>query len=163
MMSAGGLWVQEAWADRAHLRTRAFGMKTQTMDAGRVNRPGQAEQAGRWIEQILGPPFSSYRKSKGWSPAVNVYEQGDRFCVIMDLAGVRVEDIRLVLDGTKVSISGRRAIPALGKDCGDVSVHMMEIDHGEFQRSFELPVAIDNSTIEASYCSGFLEIWITKA
>jgi HSP20 family protein len=97
------------------------------------------------------------RTSGVWSPPTDVYESEDKFIVRMEIAGmeedsfnVRLEQNRLIISGTRLDTPEQRAF------------HQMEIHFGEFSTEIELPVPINNETVEAEYHQGFLRVTLPK-
>lgn len=120
-----------------------------------------AQQMSKWVDQVLGPGYHSYATSEGWSPAINVYEDKTHYCLVVDLAGIRPEDILRVENGVLV-ISGARQTPGLEELNSPVRLHHMEIEHGRFSRRLEVPKNVDIDAIEASYRNGFLWVRMPK-
>jgi HSP20 family protein len=124
-----------------------------------------AKQVGRWMDQVLGPGFRKYSPGESWAPAINLCEDETHYCVVVELAGVTAEEIDLQTEGRKLILSGFREAPGLPESGGNVRLHHMEIDHGVFSRSLELPTDADMEDadrIEAVYRLGFLWIHIPK-
>jgi len=117
---------------------------------------------GKWVEQILGRSFNRYCPGESWSPAVNVYEDDVSYTVVADLAGLRVEEIDLRVEKNLLVLSGDRQTPAQPDNTGPVRVRLMEIDHGPFCRSVELPENADQDSVQACYRGGFLWIRLAK-
>ena len=61
-----------------------------------------------------------------------------------------------------LQLSGVRETPAPEDACGPVRMHLMEIDHGDFSRTVNLPSDVDHKAIDAVYKGGFLRIQIPK-
>lgn len=119
----------------------------------------------KWVEKVLGSGYHEYRGDRAWLPAINVYEGPSEYAVVVDLGGVRGEEIQLHTENGMLLLSGQRPTPApreLGKPGRDVHIHLMEIDHGPFCRSIELPPDADENKIAASYRCGFLWVVIPK-
>ncbi len=130
-----------------------------------------ARRVVRWVDQVLGPVYQQrYYAERGWAPAVNIYEDAGGYHVVMDLAGVKAEDIGLHVDNGVLSISGRRPMPLEthrrtpreSPRGGRIRVHVMEIDHGNFYRNLELPADVDVDGITAQYRSGYLRIHMPR-
>lgn len=110
--------------------------------------------------EIFNAKFVKFSTTYVWEPQVNVYETTTAFIICVNLSGMRSEDIHVDVDGFNLVISGTRAPPALPADvAGDVSVHLMEIDRGEFRREIEIRTPVRQETISAQYQDGLL--WIT--
>ena len=94
-----------------------------------------------------------------WRPALNVYEVRDRFVVCVDLAGMDREQIDVKAERQILYIRGVRPRPATPNDPEGVSVQVMEIDSGRFQRKVPIPQDVATDSIHAHYRNGYL--WIT--
>lgn len=125
-------------------------------------KPHQSARSGQWIEHVLGPNYQKFCPGETWTPAVNIYETQRFFCVLVELAGIKAEHIDLRMEEGKLIISGQRPAPKIPECDGDVRLHHMEIDHGHFCRSLELPPEINGDEIEAFHQAGFLWIHLPK-
>lgn len=133
------------------------------LQAAQEDRFGSmAKQMGRWVDQVIGKGFHKYSPDEAWSPAINLYEDDTHYCVVVDLAGVIAEEIELHPDGDVLVLAGYRQTPGVSEATGNVRLHHMEIDHGRFSRSLELPGDVDTEGIEAYYKSGLLWIRLPK-
>ena len=94
-----------------------------------------------------------------WQPRVNFYETTSRYLLCVELAGMSCPKIGVRVTERTLSISGVRPKPGLADVEEDVSVHVMEIDSGRFQRELSLPEDVDTERISAQYRQGYL--WIT--
>jgi HSP20 family protein len=90
-----------------------------------------------------------------WSPPADlvVSKRGAR--VLLELAGVPRESVKVTLDGRVLEVSGRRQPPV---DPGESHYHRAEIFFGNFRRTIELPWDADENSIVARYRDGMLEI-----
>lgn len=118
-----------------------------------------ARQMSKWIDQMLGPEYRKYLPGEAWAPAVNLYEDDDAFHVVVDLAGIDPETVNLKLEAGRLVLSGQRDTPRPPKVRRRGCTHLMEIDHGPFLRSVEVPASADVDAIGAKYRAGLL--WIT--
>ena len=128
-----------------------------------------ARQARKLMDQMHKGYYGFY-SSETWTPSVNLYETATSYLVCVDLAGVDKEKIDVEVHENRLRLKGTRAVPM--KDDGDepgeteskrVRVHLMEIDHGSFNREVELPQNVDQEKIVAGYRNGMLWIEIPKA
>jgi HSP20 family protein len=103
---------------------------------------------------------STHFSEPEWAPAVDlvVAEQSAR--VIVELAGVPREHVRVRLQARTLEISGRREHP---HEPGDAHYHLAEILFGDFRRIVELPWDADPGRVEAQYREGMLEIHLVPA
>ncbi len=110
-------------------------------------------------ETILNRQFFSFWATDSWRPSVNLYETHTAFLVCADIAGMDKNDIHVRVEKNHLIIRGKRECPMpTGRD-RTVAVHLMEIDHGVFGRSVEIPANVKEQQISAHYESGML--WIT--
>ncbi len=97
--------------------------------------------------------------SATWSPAVDLYETSDSLVLVADLAGLKLDEVDLVVDAATVLLRGARPDRVRGQR---ERFHLMEVSRGPFERTVALPVPIDTSRVEATYCDGLLEIVLPK-
>jgi HSP20 family protein len=90
-----------------------------------------------------------------WRPPADLVVSRRAARVILELAGVPRESVRVTLRGRMLEVSGRRNPP---QEPADAHYHRAEIYFGEFKRTIELPWEADESTVEARYRNGMLEI-----
>ncbi len=121
-----------------------------------------AHKMSKWVDNVLGGGFHQYCPSDSWSPGLNVYEDASDFHVVVDLAGVRVPDVEVVIEDDLLRLSGVRDVPEAGNPEGEIKLHLMEIDHGRFCRTLELPPEVEPDRIEATYRCGLLWIRLPK-
>lgn len=94
--------------------------------------------------------------TRGWSPTVDIYSDGDHAVVIKaDLPDVRREDISVTFENNVLTLTGERKFEN-EKNRGNY--HRMERFYGSFSRSFTLPATVDASAITASYKDGVLTV-----
>ena len=95
----------------------------------------------------------------GWEPPMDVFDTDFEFVVIMDIAGMKREDINIVTDGNVLRIGGVRKdlIPE-----GKKQFHSLEIQVGPFQRLIGIPVEVDRNSVSTHYANGLLEIRLKK-
>jgi HSP20 family protein len=105
--------------------------------------------------------FYRFRTCGQWEPQINFYETPNAYQICIDLAGVDPKQVELHLENDMLHIVGHRATPSPpGKS--NARIHVMEIDHGPFGRSIQIPVDVDKTKIEATYSQGFLWIKLPK-
>ena len=115
-----------------------------------------------WVDSVLVPVFHKYTPSRAWHPAINIYEDPSAYCVVVDLAGIQTEEVDLRVESGRLILSGQRATPEPRMSQGRVRMQLMEIDHGAFSRTLNLPQDADPDSISASYKAGFLRILLPK-
>ena len=102
-----------------------------------------------------GPRFGVQRR--GFRPHIDVMrtEEPDEIHVIVDLAGVDPEDVQIVVNERALVIAGQRR--RLHPD-SRLSFHLLEIEHGPFERRIGLPVDVDPDAARATYDRGLLTV-----
>jgi HSP20 family protein len=92
-------------------------------------------------------------------PRVEISELEDAHVVVLDLPGVRKEDIHIRLDGHQsLTISGERRANLTGERRSSYS----ERRYGPFSRSIELPLSVDGWRMNAVLSDGVLEIRLPR-
>ena len=121
--------------------------------------PGDALKAHmrRLLHNLERPEMSG--DNGAWAPAVDIVETTDAVIIIADLAGVSRQDLKIMVDEQVVRIYGRRE-PTLR--VAGARYHRMEIETGEFVRSFRVTVPIVPNRVEASLSDGLLRIVLPK-
>ena len=95
----------------------------------------------------------------GWSPALDLYETGDHFVAVVELPGMRKEDIDISLHDRTLTISGERK-----RDINNgETAQRTERYVGTFRRSISLPTRVDASKVSATYQDGILKVTLPKA
>jgi len=95
-----------------------------------------------------------------WAPSVDLVVSQQSARVIVEVAGVPRERVRVQLHGQMLEISGRREHP---HELGEAHYHLAEILFGDFRRTVELPWLADADNVEALYRDGMLEIRLVPA
>lgn len=112
------------------------------------------------MDEMLRRTFVQFRDVGAWQPATNVYETRDAYHICVDLAGMERDQVAVHwVSPMRLTIAGWRPQPRPPVSGGELSVHLLEVDEGRFERSIELPDPIDADGVEAWYEKGFL--WIT--
>ena len=119
----------------------------------------QIRQVGRAVRGAANTGFFRFCPPDAWQPATNLYETEDRYVVCMDLAGVKKAEIDLEVRRDLLMISGRRESP---RPQSRSRVHLMEIDHGNFRRTIDIPSSVCVDQIQARYLDGYLWVELPK-
>jgi HSP20 family protein len=96
---------------------------------------------------------------RGWRPNTDVFESSEEMIILVELAGVRKEEVQLTLKGNILKLAGERR---LFRDKADMAYRNMEVNFGPFERNLYLHENVDPDSIQAFYRDGFLEIKIQK-
>lgn len=92
----------------------------------------------------------------GFTPRLDVRETDDEYLVMVDLPGVKSEDVTIEVDDQVLTISGSRVPVETGES------QLVERPYGSFVRSLTLPKGVDSDQIAADYGDGVLELRIPK-
>lgn len=90
-----------------------------------------------------------------WVPNTDVYVCDEGLVIKVELAGMRREDLELVVESNRVKITGYRPDGCRAAKCKFL---VMEINYGAFETVIELPKGYDLSQAKAAYQNGFLRI-----
>jgi HSP20 family protein len=118
------------------------------------------EKANRIFEEMWGMSRPILiMPEQVWKPALDIYETGDEVIVLVEIAGMKKEEINVTLDGNILTISGNR-VEAFSAN--KTRLDQMEINYGRFQRKVKIFTPIDRDKISATYEDGFLKIRLPK-
>ena len=96
-------------------------------------------------------------RSNVWRPPTDVYETQTNVIVKMEIAGMRDEDLEVVIQDDLLLITGSRTDSTERK-----AYHQMEIPFGKFSVGIELTSRVDTENATAEYKDGFLTIQLPK-
>ncbi len=116
------------------------------------------------LDSFFEMPFwSSFDRSgqlfTGWSPALDLYESGDHLVAMVEVPGMRKEDIEISLHDGTLTISGERK----QENTNGETAQRTERYVGTFRRSITLPRRIDAGKVSATYENGILKVSLPKA
>jgi HSP20 family protein len=94
-----------------------------------------------------------------WTPALDVYQNNDNVVAMIELPGMKKEEIEISLHDGMLTISGERKSESAQGDRADRSERLI----GKFRRSITLPTRIDANNVSASYKDGILTVTLPKA
>lgn len=94
-----------------------------------------------------------------WRPNTDVFESQNEMIILVELAGVKKDEVQLTLEGNVLRLVGERT---LYREKADMTYRNMEVSFGAFERNVHLHESVDPSSIQAFYRDGFLEIKIQK-
>ena len=96
----------------------------------------------------------------GWTPALDLYQNNDNVVAVLEIPGMRKEDIDISLHDGMLTIAGERQASANAE--GD-NAERSERFTGKFRRSITLPTRVDAGKVSASYKEGILTVTLPKA
>jgi HSP20 family protein len=95
-----------------------------------------------------------------WYPPVDILESKDSYLIRAELPGMKQEDVNVEFNDGTLTVSGERKVE---KPAEGVEIHRSERLAGKFSRSFQLPQAVAQDAIKATYRDGILEVHVPKA
>ena len=94
-----------------------------------------------------------------FAPAVDVYENGEKVVLKLDVPGIKEEDLDIRVENQTLSVRGERKFE---KEEKEENFHRIERRYGSFFRSFSLPTTVDTENVDASYNAGVLKLELKK-
>lgn len=118
------------------------------------------QEMERLLDHVLRykrPP--AFLSTRTWQPSVDVCESQESVHILVELAGVKREDLDLTITQETLTIRGER----VGRHQGQqIACYQLEIPYGSFERAVQLPPGLDTGHITAATRDGLLEITIPK-
>jgi HSP20 family protein len=96
----------------------------------------------------------------GWSPSLDLYQSNDNVVAVVELPGMRKEEIEISLHDGTLTISGERKRET---SSNGESAERTERYIGRFRRSIALPTRVDAGKVSATYRDGILTVTLPKA
>lgn len=98
---------------------------------------------------------NNYLGSMCWTPAADVYRTKRGWLIKIELAGVKLEDIKVTVQGCSLIIQGRRLDRVIQQG---FHPYTLEITYSEFEREIELPTTVDESQLQFELVEGMFMI-----
>ncbi len=95
-----------------------------------------------------------------WEPNTDVYVTDDGLVIKVELAGMRSENLEIIVEGNRLHIRGERSDGCRAPKCKFL---LMSINYGAFESLLELPPGYDLGAAKAAYLNGFLRIDVPLA
>lgn len=90
-------------------------------------------------------------------PRLDLFDHGDYFSLLIEVPGVSQENLEVAVQGSSLTIAGFRE-PI--ENAAEILI--TERHRGHFQRTIELPQAIDEEAIQAHLMEGLLRLRLPK-
>jgi HSP20 family protein len=95
----------------------------------------------------------------GFAPAVDVFENNEKVVLMLEIPGVKEEDLDIRVENQSLTVSGERKFEIEEKE---ENFKRIERRYGSFSRSFIVPNSVDTENIRASYNAGVLKLELKK-
>jgi HSP20 family protein len=114
-----------------------------------------------WLSQrFFGRGVTDYANVFGGRvPKVDVIDRKDEILVRAELPGVKKEDLQVTLNDNILSIHAK---VEKEEHKEEEKYHRRELLKGEFQRTLQLPVPVDEKNTKATFKDGVLELRLPK-
>lgn len=116
------------------------------------------EQMDRALERALAGAVQ-LPAADAWRPGLDVFETERALVVRVELAGVASEDVRVVVDGEYLQITGRRTLTRHGEKLRHL---LIEVAQGPFERVLRLRAEVDPDQVSARLENGMLTIELPR-
>ena len=94
-----------------------------------------------------------------WSPACDVFEDKESVKIVIEIPGVKPQDVKISIENQVLTVRGEKKQVAEEKT---ERVHRDERTYGAFERRLALPNLVDADKIEAKYDAAVLTITLPK-
>ena len=104
------------------------------------------------------PACQDWHGEADWFPPVDILEDAEEYLFQIDLPETKPEDIRVVVEGDGLCISGQRPEPWQENKAW----LRVERPHGYFERRFALPDDASREEIKSIFKEGVLDLHVRK-
>lgn len=118
------------------------------------------------LRDLLDPAFAlasaapERERPRGWTPALDVYEDSESITARLEVAGVKKDAFDISLHGNTLTISGERKYEV--ENDGGESFRSERV-FGRFSRTIQLPTPVKTDAVAADYSDGVLSVVLPKA
>ncbi len=128
-------------------------------DLIRRNSGNEMDRIRSGIDQVFADAFFRNWPAAGQGvfPQVDLYDTENTLVALVNLPGVKSEDVEVTTNNDTLTISGETKV-----DTTEGEVLWQERSEGKFYRSFKLPVPIKADNVNANFKAGVLRIEMPK-
>lgn len=119
----------------------------------------EADAIRHQLDRLFEGMLDADTSTVNWSPAIEVWDQGNALVLKAFLPGVKADDLDIQVTRKSVSLSGQRHAEELSE--GTKRLYS-DIRYGQFQRATKLPVEVQNTKVDASFEEGLLTLTLPK-
>jgi HSP20 family protein len=113
----------------------------------------------RMMDEALGG-WNGGTLASAWTPSCDVFEDKENLKIVLELPGVKPEDVKLSIENQVLTIRGEKKQVA---EENSERWHRYERSYGAFERTFTLPSTVDVERIQATADHGVLTITLPKS
>jgi HSP20 family protein len=127
---------------------------------GGPDMPGPEDRLRGIWRAIAGHPAWAGPREGVWHPTVDVYEQGEQVVVLVELPGMKGQQMDVSIEEEHLVIEGARE---RSQEYTEEDAYYCERPYGSFRRVIHLPYSVDESDVSARYADGLLVVTLPKA
>ncbi|MEB3336460.1 MAG: Hsp20/alpha crystallin family protein [Leptolyngbyaceae bacterium] len=122
----------------------------------------EIETLRRQFDQVFDglTQLSDVSEDRTWTPAIELKATDDHIVIRAQLPGIDIKDLDVQVTREAVSLAGKYQSEAKSES---ENFFQSEFRYGRFQRVIGLPVAVDNTQVQADYKDGILKLTLPKA
>mgnify|MGYP001359679547 CR=1 FL=1 len=106
------------------------------------------------------PVPTIFGEGGNWVPAFDISENDKEFVVSAEIPGMDSKNLEVTFSEGVLKVKGEKKRET--EENGD-NIHRVERYYGSFQRSFMVPVKVEEDKVEATYKDGVLTLTLPKA
>ncbi|MBL8978875.1 MAG: Hsp20/alpha crystallin family protein [Gemmatimonadetes bacterium] len=129
-----------------------------------IRRPADLRRLNQVLDAAFtGWPFATESGdlvTSAWVPPTDIFEDAEGLKILVELPGLRPEDVKLTVENLTLTIRGEKKQVAEEQT---TKVHRYERSYGAFERSFALPNTVDVERVIAKFEHGVLTVTLPKA
>lgn len=129
-----------------------------------IRRPADLRRLNQVLDAAFtGWPFATESGdlvTSAWVPPTDIFEDAEGLKILVELPGLRPEDVKLTVENLTLTIRGEKKQVAEEQT---TKVHRYERSYGAFERSFALPNTVDVERVVAKFEHGVLTVTLPKA
>ena len=118
--------------------------------------PAPLEGMSCEMDQMFDNLFQAGNSETGWHAPASLWEEEGRWCLEVELPGVKQEDVDVTLEKNTLRIAAERRTPE------DRKYFHQERAYGRIQRLITLPETVNPESIEAELTDGVLHLSLAK-
>ena len=103
--------------------------------------------------------YGGYGGEMRWIPAMDIEEEDDRIRLLVEVPGVKPEDVEVTVENGVLTVSGEKKVE---RESGSNGSRTFERRYGRFERSVRLPENVDAEHITATHDNGVLTLELPK-
>jgi HSP20 family protein len=124
-----------------------------------LNRWDPFSEIARLQDEMSRQLIGSERRTGGFVPAVDIFEDKDAIYLKAELPGAKPDEVNVHVENEILTLKGERK---LEKSEDREGYHRIERTYGSFTRSFALPNNVSAEGVEADMADGVLTVKVPK-